>query len=622
MDGYDKLAMKKLLSILIILPILALADPPTTNYPVLHYDPSSGGFVPSTTNGHTVGTGGSGTVTVTGSTPADGDFSIFSGASSIRKATNSEVPILDASGSWVPYFDSTIYKRLLFDTPFTIVDSGSDKLISVDLSNYLTLDGDGQNVTVNGNALGDWFGATGQNIANLFTGATTATFGAINGNTIGAGSTSGTNTGDQTITLTGNVTGSGTGSFAATIANSAVTLAKMADMATSSLIYRKTSGTGAPEVNTLATLKTDLGLTGTNSGDQTITLTGDVTGSGTGSFATTLGTVAVAKGGTNITSYAIGDLIYASASTTLSKLADVATGSVLISGGVTTAPAWSTTPTFVGTNISGTAASLTAGNVTTNANLTGDVTSSGNATTLATTQSAVHTWSAAQTDSKSGAASVSALTLSGVPFAGTGTTSFPLLYINDANATASTTLSTAGTYFGVNGDGTQDLMNLLKDGTSQFKVSSTGTVTLAGDSTINGGSFVNLNVGGTTKFGIGGASLAAAVDLYSQNDGGSALGTSGHGWNKFFLYSTVTTGGTTGAQTINKPSGTVNFAAAASSLVVTDSLVSTSSTIYCSIRTNDTTALIKNVVPGAGSFTITLNAAATAETSVGFFVVN
>lgn len=105
------------------------------------------------------------------------------------------------------------------------------------------------------------------------------------------GTNSGTNTGDQTITLIGDVTGSGMGSFATTIASGAVTLAKMANMATSSLIYRKTAGSGAPEVNTLATLKTDLGLTGTNSGDQTITLTGDVTGSGTGSFAGTLATV-------------------------------------------------------------------------------------------------------------------------------------------------------------------------------------------------------------------------------------------------------------------------------------------------------------------------------------------
>jgi hypothetical protein len=86
---------------------------------------------------------------------------------------------------------------------------------------------------------------------------------------ISASNLSGTNTGDQTITLTGDVTGTGAGSFAATIASGTVTLAKMANMATASLIYRKTAGSGAPEVQTLATLKTDLGLTGTNSGDQT-----------------------------------------------------------------------------------------------------------------------------------------------------------------------------------------------------------------------------------------------------------------------------------------------------------------------------------------------------------------
>ncbi len=52
------------------------------------------------------------------------------------------------------------------------------------------------------------------------------------------------------------------------------------------------------------------------------------------------GTVPVANGGTGITSYAIGDILYASAATTLAKLADVATGNALISGGVTTAPSW------------------------------------------------------------------------------------------------------------------------------------------------------------------------------------------------------------------------------------------------------------------------------------------
>jgi hypothetical protein len=100
----------------------------------------------------------------------------------------------------------------------------------------------------------------------------------------------------------GDITVSGTGT-AMTIDNAVVTLAKMADMATASLIYRKTAGGGVPEVNSLATLKTDLGLTGTNSGDQTITLTGDVTGSGTGSFATTIaaGVVSTTELGGDIT---------------------------------------------------------------------------------------------------------------------------------------------------------------------------------------------------------------------------------------------------------------------------------------------------------------------------------
>lgn len=91
---------------------------------------------------------------------------------------------------------------------------------------------------------------------------------------------------------------------------------------------------------------------------------------------------------------------------------------------------------------------------------------------------------------------------------------------------------------------------------------------------------------------------------------------------KFTFLATNTAAGTTGAQTINKTSGTVNFAAGAGTLVVTNSLVTTSSLVFCEVRTADATAYIKNVVPAAGSFTITLGANATAETSVGFFVIN
>lgn len=105
--------------------------------------------------------------------------------------------------------------------------------------------------SVTGNA-GTVTGATFTTALTVNTGTVTLTGNVANTSvlTIGAGavSVSGSNTGDQTITLTGDVTGSGTGSFAATIANSAVTLAKMANMATASFIGRNTAGTGVPEV--------------------------------------------------------------------------------------------------------------------------------------------------------------------------------------------------------------------------------------------------------------------------------------------------------------------------------------------------------------------------------------
>lgn len=61
---------------------------------------------------------------------------------------------------------------------------------------------------------------------------------------------------------------------------------------------------------------------------------------------TVAGTLVAANGGTGQSSYAVGDLLYASTTTALSRLADVATGSILVSGGVSTAPVWSASPTI------------------------------------------------------------------------------------------------------------------------------------------------------------------------------------------------------------------------------------------------------------------------------------
>lgn len=85
---------------------------------------------------------------------------------------------------------------------------------------------------------------------------------------------------------------------------------------------------------------------------------------------------------------------------------------------------------------------------------------------------------------------------------------------------------------------------------------------------------------------------------------------------------TITAGATTGNQTINNISGTVNFAAAATTITVTNDKVGTDSIVFAVVRTNDATSTIKNVTCTSGAFTIRLTAGATAETSVGFFVLN
>lgn len=81
--------------------------------------------------------------------------------------------------------------------------------------------------------------------------------------------------------------------------------------------------------------------------------------------------------------------------------------------------------------------------------------------------------------------------------------------------------------------------------------------------------------------------------------------------------------GTPGAATINLPSGKVAIAASASSVVVTNSLVTSSSTVLCVLETVDgTLTTLRSVVPTTGSFTINGNASATGNVKIGFLVLN
>jgi hypothetical protein len=116
------------------------------------------------------------------------------------------------------------------------------------------------------NAVARFDSTTGKLLQNSVIIATDA--GALSGITtinasgaVTASNVSGNNTGDQTITLTSDVTGSGTGSFAATIANDAVTYAKIQNVsAASKLLGRGDSGSGDVQEITLGT---NLSMSGT-----------------------------------------------------------------------------------------------------------------------------------------------------------------------------------------------------------------------------------------------------------------------------------------------------------------------------------------------------------------------
>jgi hypothetical protein len=80
--------------------------------------------------------------------------------------------------------------------------------------------------------------------------------------------------------------------------------------------------------------------------------------------------------------------------------------------------------------------------------------------------------------------------------------------------------------------------------------------------------------------------------------------------------------GTPGNVTNNSASGRAAIAAAATSVVITNSSVAATDEIFLQLRSADATAtIIRVTAQGAGTFTVTANAAATAATSFSFFVV-
>ena len=80
--------------------------------------------------------------------------------------------------------------------------------------------------------------------------------------------------------------------------------------------------------------------------------------------------------------------------------------------------------------------------------------------------------------------------------------------------------------------------------------------------------------------------------------------------------------GTPGNVTNNSPAGIVAVPAAGQAITVTNNLVTAAAIIQLTLLSNDGTAKSAVAVAAAGNFTITLNAAATAITKVGYLVIN
>jgi hypothetical protein len=246
---------------------------------------------------------------------------------------------------------------------------------------------------------------------------------------------------------------------------------------------------------------------------------------------TLAGTLGAGYGGTGLNTYVTGDILYSSGTTALSRLADVATGNSLISGGVATAPSWG--KIGLTTHVSGTlpignggtngTATATAGAIAYGTGSAYAFTSAGTLGQVLTSAGAgTPTWAAAATGTVTSVSVVSANGLAGT--------------VATATTTPAITLSTTVTGL-LKGNGTA--ISAATSGTD-YAPATSGTSILYGNGS---GGFSNVTIGTGVAF--------AGGTLSATGSGGTVTSVTG-------TAPVVSSGGTTPAISMAAATTSVN----------------------------------------------------------------
>jgi hypothetical protein len=341
----------------------------------------------------------------------------------------------------------------------------------------------------------------------------------------------------------------------------------------------------------------------------------------TSTSALTTGTLPAISGGTGQSSFAVGDLLYSDTTTTLAKLADVATGSVLISGGVGVAPSYSASPTLT-TSLT---TPLLIGGTTASSSLTLQSTSGVGTTDSILFKVGSNGATTAMTISSAGAVSLN--TALAVGSGGTGAATFTANGIIYGNTTSALGVTAAGTTG-------QVLIATTSGAPSWGAIPSTAAVTsitfgttgLTPNTTTTGavtvdGTLVAVNGGtGQTSYAVGDllyadttTSLAKLADVATGNALISGGVSTAPTWGKIDLTTTISgtlpvANGGTGATTAN------------AALTNLTTFTSTATAAGTTVLTNTSTYF--QYFTGTLTQTITLPVTSTLATGWTFHIVN